>query len=291
MADPKAPIDPAGVAPAHLRPGGLTEPRGTPDARGVPLPQGQSQGPTLAARVSIADDSTLPDASQRAKAAADAARTPGRSRAGRRSCSRLPSKACFVRSPRLRFSAALLLGVGNGRGGAEKRRPEGGALNGRTGCGHPRGIRRPIGRSANPALPPLLRSPAAIPRRTRTPEASRKVAGGRSTAGWPTPKRPSTPAGSRLPPTTRRSHRSSRNLRTPEVSLCPNRARIRTLAARTPVPAKSTLPDASQRAKAAADAARTPGRSRAGRRLNSQTPLLRFSAAIPHSAEGGEPPH
>ena len=53
---------------------------------------------------------------------------PGRSRAPRRLRSRRPSKACLVRSPLLRF-------------------------------------------------------PAAIPRPTRTPEASRRIAGGRTTAG------------------------------------------------------------------------------------------------------------
>ena len=65
--------------------------------------------PTLAARPTGPEESPIHGASVRAKAAADAARTPGRSRAIRRFCSGFPSKACLIRSPLLRFSAAIPL--------------------------------------------------------------------------------------------------------------------------------------------------------------------------------------
>jgi hypothetical protein len=59
------------------------------------------------------------------KAAADAARTPGRYRDQGSFCSRIRSRTWSRRTPLLRFSAAIRLGVGNGRGEAEERRPEG----------------------------------------------------------------------------------------------------------------------------------------------------------------------
>ena len=64
-------------------------------------------GRTLAAGPSDVEVSPLHDAAQRAKAATDAARIPRRSRAGPRLRSRLGSKACLVRSPLLRSSAAI----------------------------------------------------------------------------------------------------------------------------------------------------------------------------------------
>ena len=72
----------------------------------VVVQNGVACGPTLAVRPSGGEVWPIHNAAQRAKAAADVARTPGRSRAGRRSCSQLPSD-CLIRSPLLRFSAAV----------------------------------------------------------------------------------------------------------------------------------------------------------------------------------------
>ena len=58
--------------------------------------------PTLAARLTLKDGWSFPDVAERAKAAADAARTPGRYRAKRRFRCRDRSTACLVGSPLFR---------------------------------------------------------------------------------------------------------------------------------------------------------------------------------------------
>jgi len=73
----------------------------------VVVQTGVACGQRLAVRPSGGEASPIHGAAERAKAAADAARTPGRSRANRRFRSRLPSQDRLVRSPLFRFSAAI----------------------------------------------------------------------------------------------------------------------------------------------------------------------------------------